>query len=550
MGILADKGITDDQIRGFFATNPTADQVAQQASSLGLSRDQLSGAMGVANYGGSTAAERDTNINNYTSQPNSSYTFGDAGVLTQRPTPTTNVPTMNGTAVGAGNFYGYNGKSYSTAALAPDATSFQASNGKTYTRQQINDWYNQIDPTTGQSNRNSYGADMRMQAELGLQAPDLYKARYLGGTSDQSTGIYTSASEMEPYGAYLNANRKNPNALSFFDWRKQQDPAYLASLARGATGNAGWTNGPAGGVPINYRAGDGAPGTPGVSGTPGIIGSVTPGNTGGAGSSSGSSSSTSTSNGGTVPWVVTPDQTVEGRVNGIINGNSGIIQQARTRALEQMNERGTANSSMATTASDAAAYQAAIPIAQADAATTSKAAGYNADIQNQFSTNSQNRSASMDQAQLSAATQKEVARLNAETSKTIAGLNNDAQARAQQFQLANATLLNTNQQAAQAYNTGMSAINNIQNNNQMDGNTKTQAIANVWHGVQMQMQVLERVSGLNLGSQLSFKAVDGKNYPGFNADGVWVGFNGSASTEPTTPTTPATTQPQTVDGGA
>lgn len=180
--------------------------------------------------------------------------------------PATNVPMSNGTATGLGNFYGYNGNSYSTSALDPSASSFQASNGQTYTKQQINDWYNAIDPATGMPNRASYGADMNMMAQLGLQAPDLYKARYLGGTSDTSTGIYTPAAEMAPYGDYLKGAQKTVgvnNALSFYDWRAKQTPEYLAALAKGTTGNLGYINGPDGGTAINYAAGNAAPNTAG-----------------------------------------------------------------------------------------------------------------------------------------------------------------------------------------------------------------------------------------------------------------------------------------------
>lgn len=84
------------------------------------------------------------------------------------------------------------------------------------------------------------------------------------------------------------------------------------------------------------------------------------------------------------PWYVTPEQTVAAQINALTDPNSGIIQQARAQALQQANARGLLNSNMALTAADAAAYQAAIPIAQADAATYAKAAGYNADASNQL----------------------------------------------------------------------------------------------------------------------------------------------------------------------
>lgn len=65
--------------------------------------------------------------------------------------------------------------------------------------------------------------------------------------------------------------------------------------------------------------------------------------------------------------VEAPRETVAGQMQGLIQDNSPYIQMARTGAKQQMNSRGLLNSSMAVSAGDAAAYQAALPIAQADA---------------------------------------------------------------------------------------------------------------------------------------------------------------------------------------
>jgi hypothetical protein len=83
-------------------------------------------------------------------------------------------------------------------------------------------------------------------------------------------------------------------------------------------------------------------------------------------------------------WNVTDDQTVAGQVRNLINENNPLQQQAATRAKQQMNQNGMLNSSMAIQAGQAAMYDAALPIAQADAATYGRSAAYNADEQNQF----------------------------------------------------------------------------------------------------------------------------------------------------------------------
>jgi hypothetical protein len=64
-------------------------------------------------------------------------------------------------------------------------------------------------------------------------------------------------------------------------------------------------------------------------------------------------------------------------LTGIISQNSPLLQQARTGALQQANSRGLLNSSIAQTAGDSAVYNAAVPIAQSDAAQASKVAQTN-----------------------------------------------------------------------------------------------------------------------------------------------------------------------------
>jgi len=63
-----------------------------------------------------------------------------------------------------------------------------------------------------------------------------------------------------------------------------------------------------------------------------------------------------------------------------------LMQQARATSLGQMNERGLINSSMAITAGNKAVYDAAMPIAQADAATYQDTAKTNNQYANQFAT--------------------------------------------------------------------------------------------------------------------------------------------------------------------
>lgn len=224
-------------------------------------------------------------------------------------------------------------------------------------------------------------------------------------------------------------------------------------------------------------------------------------------------------------WNVTDDQTVEGRINRIIKAGSPLMEQAKSRSLEAANARGLSNTSMAVTAGESALYDAALPIAQSDAATFAKAAGYNADQTNQFKVQNANFENEFKLQDKGNQQQKDMALIQRETQVQLANLDAQNKAQAEALAQANQRLLETNSQAASAFQTAMSAINNIQNNNQMDANTKTQAIAQVWRDVQTQLRVMGAVSGLNLTSQLNFA-----NYPGFDANGNFVGFDSSGNT--------------------
>jgi hypothetical protein len=83
-------------------------------------------------------------------------------------------------------------------------------------------------------------------------------------------------------------------------------------------------------------------------------------------------------------WDVTSEQTMQGQLQNYMAHDNPLMQMARARAIEQMNSRGLANSSMALGASEAAAYDTALPIVQNDANVYANAAKSNTDTANQF----------------------------------------------------------------------------------------------------------------------------------------------------------------------
>ena len=83
-------------------------------------------------------------------------------------------------------------------------------------------------------------------------------------------------------------------------------------------------------------------------------------------------------------WNIGKNQTVQNQLQGIIAANSPLMEQARTGALQQMNQRGLMNSSMAIGAGQDAVIRNALPIAQQDATLYGNRAKYNADVANQM----------------------------------------------------------------------------------------------------------------------------------------------------------------------
>lgn len=82
------------------------------------------------------------------------------------------------------------------------------------------------------------------------------------------------------------------------------------------------------------------------------------------------------------PRAVTEPETVSGQLNQLLSADSTYLQSARNRGLEQANQRGLINSSLAAGTAERAAIDAAMPIATQDA-TANATAGQSAQNANQ-----------------------------------------------------------------------------------------------------------------------------------------------------------------------
>jgi len=99
-------------------------------------------------------------------------------------------------------------------------------------------------------------------------------------------------------------------------------------------------------------------------------------------------------------WNVDAGQTVSGQLKDILDSGSPLMKQAEARSNMRMNSRGLLNSSLAVGAGQSALYDAALPIAQADAQTHAQSANFNANASNvasQFGADANNKQSLVNQ---------------------------------------------------------------------------------------------------------------------------------------------------------
>lgn len=203
-------------------------------------------------------------------------------------------------------------------------------------------------------------------------------------------------------------------------------------------------------------------------------------------------------------WNVTGNQTVANQLQGLMDPNNPLMQQARTQGLELANERGLMNSSIGESAAMNAEYAAAMPVAQADAATYAKAAGYNADQQNQaamFNANAANQAAL---AHLQAQTQTDLGYLDTQTKINLTNLSNDNAVKLSTIEAQYHTVMQADASAQALFSQVTQNIATISASKDMDEAAKQAAVDNQLLMLKNGMQVNGAISNLNLGDLLNF----------------------------------------------
>lgn len=128
-----------------------------------------------------------------------------------------------------------------------------------------------------------------------------------------------------------------------------------------------------------------------------------------------------------------PDELVENRITGLLDSDNPYIQNARRRGERAAAQRGGLSSSIFAGASEAAAINAALPIAAQDAQTYSRVASENAAAINQNTLARMNSMTSALTAQIGATAGVTNARIAAETNQTLGQMRIRAEENQTQF---------------------------------------------------------------------------------------------------------------------
>jgi hypothetical protein len=376
---------SDDQVKQWM-TGKTPEQVAAQAASMNLTPDQIQGAYALTGQKVSTS-----DITNYGTSRGYKFDPQTGGAQFRSPQAAqaftdSNVAAGNSGTGFASNINGFVANRPVYLGNATDAKDPK----QQLSQQQIKSWFDQ-NPNATPEQMAELAARYHMTPENVAQALSIGR------------GV-----------AY------NPQAVR--DWLGNQQAYRIEGdgMISAPNRRSNGTNGASG---VNTPFGqygpdglgymdDGTPNTGAVQG-PGILGSgsgATPSTGAGLPGNSGGSSSSSSGTSAPGNWQVTPDQTVESRVAGILAGGNPLVEQRRAQSDMKMNGRGLVNSSIAQTASDDAAYSAALDIARPDAATFADAAKTNAMAKTTWGISQANNQTSRDNTQSQIGAQRELQR--------------------------------------------------------------------------------------------------------------------------------------------
>jgi len=188
-------------------------------------------------------------------------------------------------------------------------------------------------------------------------------------------------------------------------------------------------------------------------------------------------------------------ETVAGQMQGLIQDNSPLMQMARTGAKQQMNSRGLLNSSLAISAGDAAAYQAALPIAQADASVYDTNAKQNLAYQNEALKTNVGATNDMTGKNLGASVDAMKANMDAAMKTQLATI-----------EATYKTTMQNSATASEMYKQTVKNISDIQANKDMGLAAKQAAVDNQLYLMKQGFEIAGAIGNMDLGALLDFSA--------------------------------------------
>lgn len=218
-----------------------------------------------------------------------------------------------------------------------------------------------------------------------------------------------------------------------------------------------------------------------------------------------------TANADAATRTVGNDELMSNQVNKLIAQDSPLMQQAAGNAAKAANSRGLLNSSMAVQAGQAAVMDRAMPIAQYDAGVNTNVANNNQ--ANQQQTNVFNAGNEQSTNQFNASEANKVNIINASESNKILAQMMDKNTRLQlgDIEAQYKTLMQSQASAMSTYQQAVKNISEILMNPDLDGPAKTQAVANQNALLKTGMQIVGKLSGLNLDDLLTFPEYNASN---------------------------------------
>jgi len=349
-----------------------------------------------------------------------------------------------------------------------------------------------------------YNKALRYQRSAQKQAD---AAAQFGVTTDELRGagpayIPKDTSKIQPSQAALNDTSGfvigGVNTPNMKGWYDKNPPKTSTSTGSGNTGG-GSTGG--GGVPPNTGT------SPGGSTPPNTGGGLGPGGSVGGGTSSGGILS-SEFRPGVTNWNVTPDQTVEGRMAGLMQQGNPLLERARTQALQGANERGILNSTMAAEAGTAALLDQARQIAGQDAATFAQSGQFNANAANQMADANATRSLSWSNAEADRALerakveyngtlQRDLAKFDAQTRKELAVLDGDIRKQLAEVEAKFKTQMQNSQSASALYSDTVKSIATIMTDPKLDSGAKQNLINQLIGTTQQGLTLLSKIGSVD-----------------------------------------------------